>query len=654
MATKKKGWGFDPRNIDGSVRPQDDLYHYAVGGWLKNNKIPAAESRWGAFHILRHKTDAQLHALLESVAKKQRVAPGSPEQMIRDLYRSGMDMETRTAHGLSPLAGVRARIAALDDRSQLVELVAYLHRIGVGAFWSSGVDQDFKNADKNVFHIAQGGLGMPDRDYYLKDGEEQKRVRDAYLPHLRAMFALMGYGAKAGEAAEAVLKLETALARASMKREDMRDADKLHHPYSVTKLQKLTPGISWKGYLARIGADVKAVNVMQPDFLVGVDRLLATASLEEVRWYLDWHTVGDFASLLSPKFIKQHFSFYGTTLSGQKQMRPLWRRVLGVVNGSLGHQLGKLYVDAYFTPAAKRKANELVDNLVTAFALRIEQLDWMTPATKKKALKKLRAMARKIAYPDTWKSYPGLAIRPGDYVGNVMRVTEYEHRRDLKKLTKPVDRKEWYDYPQTVNAFYSPTMNDMLFPAAFLQHPFFDADADDALNYACLGMAIGHEMTHGFDDSGAKFDEKGNLKNWWSATDKKQFEKKAQVVKRQFDQYVVAGLSVNGKLTLGENIADLGGLSIAYDGYQKHLEQHGRADIDGLTPEQRFFLAFAQCEVTLARPEVQKLQILTDPHAPSETRVNGPLSNMPEFYAAFGVRKGDALYRSSAQRAKIW
>lgn len=652
MATKKKGWGFDPKNIDASVRPQDDFYRYAVGGWLNHNQIPATESRWGAFHIVRHKTDKQLYALLESVAKKSRVAPGSPEQMIRDLYRSGMDMQTRTRLGLAPLAPYRDRIKAVAHET-MIDLIADLHRIGIGAFWTSGVDQDFKNADKNVLHLAQGGLGMPDRDYYLKDDAEQKRVRDAYVPHLRAMFGLMGYTAKdAGLAAEAVLRIETALARGSMKKEDMRDAVKMDHPFSVAKLAAHTPQIDWKRYLAGIGADVKSVNVMQPDFFRAAEKVLATTSIEELRWYLDWHLVGGFASLLSPKFVKQNFSFYGTTLTGLTKMRPLWRRVLGVVNGSLGHQLGKLYVDAYFTRAAKQKANEIVDNLVAAFERRIKELDWMTPATKKKALKKLRAMGRKIAYPDKWKSYTGLVIKPGEYVGNIIRVAEYEHKRELRKLGKPVDRTEWYDYPQTVNAFYSPTHNDMLFPAAFLQHPFFDFAADDALNYACLGMAIGHEMTHGFDDSGAAFDERGNLKNWWSAADKKQFDTRAHVIKRQFDAYTVEGLSVNGKLTLGENIADLGGLSIAYDGYQAHLAQHGRSDIDGLTPEQRFFLAYAQGEVTLARPEVQKLQILTDPHAPAQTRVNGPLSNMPEFYAAFGVKKGDAMYR--AKRAKVW
>lgn len=655
MAKTRKGWGFDLKNIDSSVRPQDDFYHYAVGRWLKTHSIPPTESRWGSFLILRYKTDAQLRSLLERTAALKRVAPGSPEQMIRDLYRSGMDMKTRSKLGLKPIAPLRDRIKSIENRNELIELIADFHRVGIGVFWGSGVDQDFNNADRNCLHIFQSGLGMPERDYYLKDATEQNRVRNAYLPYMRDMLRLAGYSAAStSKASEAIMRIETALARASMKREDLRTPELLHHPHSIAKLGRLTPIIDWKRYLTRIGVDVTEVNVMQTEFLTTSERLLASESLDDIKRYLDWHVIIDFAPLLSAKFVRHNFSFYGTVLSGTKHMKPLWRRVLGTVNGCLGEQVGKLYVKEYFSAAAKRKMNELVDDLFKAFAARIKRLDWMGAATKKKALAKLRAMNHKIGYPDTWKSYRGLVIRPDDYVGNVLRVAEFKHRRDIKKLGKPVDRAEWYDYPQTVNAFYNPGMNDMLFPAAFLQHPFFDFDADDALNYAAVGMAIGHEMTHGFDTSGAKFDARGNLKNWWAAADKRRFEKKADFVKRQFNRHVVEGMNVNGKLTLTENIADLGGLAIAFDAYQTRLKKTGRKDIDGFTPEQRFFLAYAQSEHELRRPEAAKLQLLTDEHSPSITRVNGPLSNMPGFYEAFDVKRGDKLFRTPKDRELVW
>lgn len=655
MATTKKGWGFDTKYIDPSVRAQDDFYRYAVGAWLKSAKIPPAENRWGSFVTLRHKTDKQLSVLLREVAALPKAAPGSPEQMIRDLYRSGMDMKRRAALGITPLAPYRAKIKALKDTDGLQKLVAEFHRIGVGALWGAGVDQDFKNAEKYVLHLFQDGIGMPDRDYYLLDGAEQRRIRDAYVPHLCAMFKLMGYSAmEQKKAADAVMRIETALAKASMKREDMREPEKLDHPHTVAALARLTPGIDWRSYLKRIGADVPGVNVMQSAFLAAVEKLLADVPMEDWKYYLDWHLVASFASLLSPPFIRQHFRFYGTTLSGTPRMKPLWRRVLGAVNGCLGEQVGKLYAARHFSPEAKKKVNAIVNDLAAAYERRIKALDWMTPATKRKAVAKLRAMKRKLAYPDKWKNYKGLVITADDYAGNVVRAGEYEHKRAMRKLKKPVDRTEWYDYPQTVNAFYSPSTNDMLFPAAILQYPFFQLDADDAVNYGAIGMTIGHEMTHGFDNSGAKFDAKGNLKDWWTAADKKRFEAKTKVIEKQFSAFVVEGLSVNGKLTLGENIADLGGLSIAFEAHQLQLARTGRKDIGGFTPEQRFFLGYAQGEHELSRPEFVKLIILTDAHAPTETRVNGPLSNMQEFYDAFGVKEGDKLYRQPKRRAKIW
>jgi len=394
---------------------------------------------------------------------------------------------------------------------------------------------------------------------------------------------------------------------------------------------------------------------MQPEFLAAIDRMLSSVSLEDWKVYLEFHLVNDFSGLLSDTFVQHSFAFYGKVLAGTKEMKPLWRRVLGTVNSQVGELLGRIYVKKHFTQEAKQRMNLLVDDLFTAYEARLKSLDWMTPTTKKKALLKLRALNRKIGYPDKWKNYTGLEILATDYVGNVIRTNEFEHRRTMKKLNGPVDRGEWFMYPQTVNAYFSPSLNDIAFPAAILQPPFFDLQADDAVNYGCIGAVIGHEITHGFDDQGSKMDHQGNLKSWWTPADKKRFEAKSKKVEKQFNQYTVAGgLKVNGKLTLGENIADLGGLSIAYDAYQLALKRSKRKDIDGITPEQRFFISFAVFERENSRPEFAKMQVLTDPHSPGIFRINGPVSNCNEFYEAFGVSKTDKLYRAPKDREMVW
>ena len=643
---QKKSWGFDTRDMDTKVRPQDDFYHYANGGWLKKNKIPPHESRWGAFIMLRYDTEKKLHALVTGASG-----------MVRDFYRSGLDMKQRNALGLSPLRPWLNRISKMKDVRSLVSTIAHLQKIGGGSPWGFSVDQDMKNSEQYIIYLGQGGLGMPDRDYYLKDDAESRRVRTAYEKHLEAIFALMGRTkADAGREREIVMRIETALAKISMRKEDLRDVDKVYHKMNIPAFSRLARNIDWSSYFRIIGAKkAREVIVMQPVFLKAVSAMLAREPIEDWKTYLTWLLVGSSASYLTAKFEKQSFAFYGTALSGMKKMKPAWRRALGAVNGNIGELLGKLYVREYFGAEAKKKIKSVVADLFEAYEARIKNLDWMSEATKKKALKKLRAMDRKLGYPDTWKSYKGLVIRPDEYLGNAIRTIQFEHARVLRRLKKPVDRKEWFMTPQTVNAYCSFGFNDVVFPAAILQPPFFDPRADNAVNYGAMGSVIGHEITHGFDDQGSKFDGRGNRKTWWTKRDRARFEKKEKVLVKQFNEYTLAGgLTVNGQLTLGENIADLGGVSIAYDAYQLRLAKTGRKDSNGFTPEQRFFLSFALFERELRRPEAEKTQVLTDPHSSGLFRINGPLSNFPEFYEAFGVQKGDKLYRAPKERAKIW
>ncbi|MFA6502628.1 MAG: M13 family metallopeptidase, partial [Candidatus Paceibacterota bacterium] len=575
---KKNGWGFDVRDIDAKVRPQDDFYRHVNGGWLAKNPIPPHESHWGAFLMLRYDTEKKLRAIVTKLAKQKRLAHGSPEQKVRDFYLSGLNMKQRNALGAKPLAPWLARIEKVRDLRSLVAAFAQFERIGGGGPWGVMIDQDMKNSEKYVLYLHQSGLGMPDRDYYLKNDAESVRVRTAYAKHVKAIFELLGKTtAEAKRASGTVMRIETAIAKVSMTKEDLRDVDKTYHPMQVSALAKLMPHVDWKSFFKTIGAGgTRTVVVMQPAFFKALNTLLTKEPVEDWKTYLTWHLAGGAASHLTAKFEKQSFAFYGTVLSGVQTMKPAWRRALRSVNGNLSELLGKLYVQEYFGPAAKRKIVVLVEDLFEAYAARIKHLDWMTPATKKKALQKLHAINRKLGYPDKWKSYASLEILPDDYFGNAIRASLFEHSRAMRRLKKPVDRKEWFMSPQTVNAYYSFGLNDIVFPAAILQPPFFSADSDDAVNYGAMGSVIGHEITHGFDDQGSKFDGKGNRKTWWQTQDRARFEKKSRVLVKQFNAYTVAdGLTVNGQLTLGENIADLGGASIAYDAYQLRLLKSG-------------------------------------------------------------------------------
>ena len=651
------GWGFDPKNIDSAVRPQDDFYLYANGGWLKQHTIPADESRWGAFNILRYNTEQQLHALVLDMVNKKSPKKDSDEQRIADMYRSAMDMKRRNTLGVKPLAPWLAKVRAISTREELLSVIGQLHHYGIAVPWEFYIDQDAKNSAKYLLHLTQDGIGMPEREYYLSNAAEQVRVREAYMKYVKKILTLSGMTpTAAARARDVVLKIETRLARASMKKEDVRDSEKTYHKRTLAAFQKEVPQMVWKDYFKHLGAhSITEFIVAQPDFFKEVGRMLVDIDLEEWKTYLEWHLINESAPILSEQFVKTTFDFYSKTLTGSTKMRALWRRSLGAVNGTLGEMLGKLYVERHFTKEAKKRMEILVDDLFGAYEARIKQLDWMSPATKKKAIGKLHAMNHKIGYPTKFDTYKGIEIRADDFFGNFTRSHEYQHAKAMRRLRRPVDRTEWFMTPQTVNAYCHFNLNEIVFPAAILQPPFFTPDGDDAVNYGAIGSVIGHEISHGFDDQGSKFDAKGNMKAWWSTADKNHFTKKAAMLVEQFNKYeVVDGVKANGTLTLGENIADLGGAAIAFDAYQQRLQKTGRTDIDGFTPEQRFFLGFAQAERELARPQFLKMITAVDPHSAGPNRVNGPVSNLEGFYKAFDVKKGDQLYREPKQRARIW
>lgn len=648
---------FNIMGMDKSARPQDDYFQYANGGWIAKNPVPANESRWGSFTKLRYETEQKLHTILNELLTKKDLRGGTPEQMIRDFYRSGMDMKLRNLKGVMPLDRIRKEIKSVKNLDELLKLVPKLHMLGISVFFGVGVDQDSKQSTRYALHFFQSGLGMPDRDYYFKEDAESERVRTAYKKHVKAVYKLMGRSKnQAEDETHNLFSFEHLLARVSMTKEDKHDAEKVYYKKTLKEFQKLAPSIVWKEYIKAIGGGTPTnCIVMQPKFFTHLSKFLKIVPFEELKSYVEWHVVNDYSSHLSERFIKQSFSFYGTVLSGTKVIKPLWRRIMNTVSGSLGEPLGRIFVAKHFPPKAKEVMNEMVEDLFSAYRARILAVDWMSRATKKKALLKLRAMNQKIGYPDKWRSYKDLVVRADEYVENIMRSSAYEHKRNIKKLGKPIDRGEWYMNPHTVNAYFAPNLNDIVFPAGILQAPFFSTDAEPVLNYGAIGSVIGHEITHGFDDDGSKFDAKGNMKNWWTPTDRKRFMKKAKIIEKQFDQYTVAdGVKVNGRLTLGENIADLGGVSIALDAYRLRYGTEEVKDKNGFTTTERFFLGFSLFEREHSRPEVQKLLALTDPHSPAKFRINGTLANVDDFYKTYNVAPKDKLYRARNIRAKIW
>jgi putative endopeptidase len=651
----------EAKNMDTSVKPQDDFYLYANGGWLKRNPVPPEYARWGSFEELTETNNDALHKIAEKAANTQVDTKIAPEvQKVGDFYASGMDEKTIDAERIRPLDEELKRVDAIKNRADVLKALAHLHTIGVGAFFEFGSGQDEKDSTREIAQAAQGGLGLPDRDYYTKTDEDSKKKRAAYVEHVTKMLTLLGEPAsKATGDAKKIMAFETSLAKVSRTRVELRDPQKNYNKMTQADLQKLTPDWNWADYFKAINlAEPGDINVGQPEFFKAANAAFTGMSIDDWKTYLRWHLINSAAEDLSDDFVNEDFNFSQGVLRGTKEIKPRWKRVVASTDEALGDALGKLYVSDYFPPEAKARALEMINNLKAALADRIKTLDWMDEPTKREALKKLAAMNVKIGYPDKWRDYSLLKIDRGPYVLNTMRAANFEVNRELKKIGKPVDRTEWGMTPPTVNAYYNANMNEIVFPAGILQPPFFEPKADDAVNYGGMGAVIGHEMTHGFDDEGRQFDASGNLRDWWSPESAAKFKDRSQAVVQQYSEYEpIPGVHINGELTQGENIADIGGVKLAYAALQKALEKNPQAreqKIDGLTPEQRFFLGWAQVWRANQREQDLRLRLNTDPHSPTHYRCNGPISNMSEFAKAFNLPADCPMVRPADKRVNIW
>lgn len=650
----KQGY-IDKKNMETSVKPGDNFYRYANGGWLKNNPVPASKTRWGSFDVLREESSRRLQSLLEEAAAQ--TGKSAAYQMIGDFYASGMDSAAIEAKGYQPIAADLNRLSALGDTKAVLHEIATLRTQGYGMpLFGMFIGQDRKNVTQYIPQLSQGGTTLPDRDYYLKDDARSTKIRQAYTAHLQQMFQLAGENtAAAAASADAVLRIETALAKVQFSRVEMRDPYKTYNKFAVKDLASLTPGFNWNELFTQMKVNVgDSVLVNNPQFLKTADILLTALPLNDWKSYLRWTVLKNAAPYLSSAFVKESFRLT-QVLTGQKEQTPRWQRISNLIDGSLGDLLGQLYVAKYFKPEAKQRMLDLVNNLQSTFAERIKRLDWMSDETKTRALEKLQAFTKKIAYPDKWKDYAGITISRGNFLENVHQCSVWSYNYMVNRMGKPVDRTEWGMTPPTINAYYNPSNNEIAFPAGILQFPFFDFGADDAVNYGGIGAVIGHEMTHGFDDQGRQYAADGNLKDWWTKADADKFKVKADEIVQQYDAFTVLDtLHVNGKLTLGENLADLGGLNIAYEAFTKTKEFREGKKTDGFTPAQRFFLSWAQIWRNNALPEIQDQLIRTDPHSPGEARANCPITNIDAWYDAFSVQPGDKMYKPKEQRTHIW
>ncbi len=653
-----KNTGISLKNLDTSVSPATDFFKFVNGNWVKNNPVPPSESRWASFNEVRDANYAILKEVLESAAADTKAVSNSNRKKIGDFYASGMDSAKLEKQGFDPIKKDLATINSIKDINGVLDFVSGLQSHFNFAMFSVFAQQDMKNSTRTVAYVNQGGLSLPDRDYYLKSDSRSEEIRSEYQKHIINMLMLTGQDKASAEAdAKTILEIETKLAKVSMSRVDMRNPEKTYNLKTLDEMSAIAPAIDWKNHFAKLGiVNQKELVTNNPEFFTELSNLLKTYPVDSWKSYLKWKVVRDAAPQLSSAFAMEDFHFRQGVLTGTKQMKERWKLVQETIDNSMGEALGEVYCEKAFTPATKKRMMELVNNLALAFEARIAQLDWMSDATKVQAQLKLSTIMKKIGYPDKWRDYSALAINRDSYYENASNAAAFEFKFMVGKIGKPVDRAEWGITPPTVNAYYNPSMNEIVFPAGILQPPFFNPDADDAINYGSIGAVIGHEMTHGFDDEGRQFDSEGNLKSWWTSEDSAKFVAKTDILVYQYNGFVVNdSLHVNGELTLGENIADLGGLTIAYYAFQKSMEgKPVPPKIDGYTAEQRFFMGFGTVWRSTIRPEAAAQRIITDPHSPTNYRCNGVLSNMPEFYKAFNVKPGDPMYLEASKRAAIW
>lgn len=646
-------FGFDASGMDRSTKAGDDFYKFANGNWDKTTAIPSDRSSWGGFAILRDRSDTRTRAIIEEVSK-EKSAPGSVAQKVGDFYASFMDEAAIESKGADPIRPILSSIAAIRTPSDLSRAFGAANRMGISMPIGMGVELDLKDNTVYAGYVGQGGLGLPDRDYYLEDKPKFVEVRAKYLTHIANMLKLAGI-ADADAKAQRIFDLEKKIASTHWTQAESRQIDKLYNPVAATELGAKMPGFDWPLFLTTVGiGNLKTVIVTQPSAVTGAAKLVASEPLETWKEYLTFHTIKDAAPFLSKAFVDENFAFDGPVLTGTPQLKERWKRGVDVINATLGEAVGEIYVARYFPPESKAKADELVKNLTRAMDIRLAKLEWMSPETRVKARQKLAAFTPKIGYPDAWRDYSALQIVAGDAFGNAVRATEFEYNRQLAKIGKPVDRREWQMTPQTVNAYANPLMNEIVFPAAILQAPFFDPNADPAVNYGAIGMVIGHEISHHFDDQGRKFDPQGKLSDWWTPEDVKRFDALTAKVVKQYSEYEpLPGSKVNGELTLGENMADLAGLTIAYDAYKLSLGGKPAPVIDGFTGDQRFFLGFAQVWRAKYRDATLQQLLTTDPHSPGNVRPK-VARNLDAWYAAFGIKPGEKYYLSPDQRIRVW
>ena len=650
--------GLDKANMDLTVKPGADFYRYATGGWCDVHPLTAEYARYSQFEALNENNHKQLRELIENIASKQH-PQGTLEQKIGSLYRLAMDSVRRNQEDYAPIQAMLNEIEAISTKAEISYTTARLFSRGIDCFFGLGCEADKKDAEWNLMQIDQGGISMGERNYYLGDDEPTRHIREAYRLYVRHLFGMTGKSAtEAEKSMEAVMNIETRIARASYSATEQRDVEKNYHKMSYRQLLTDFPGIDWSTLFLLNGIPaVEYVTVNQPEPIHEVEKILAECTVEELKAYLYYKTVDDAASSLSDRFRAEAFNFYNHTMSGAEQDRPRWKRAISSVEGALGMAVGKMYVEKYFPESSKKRMEELVKNLQQALRQRIAQQTWMTEETKRQAYEKLDAFYVKIGYPDQWIDYSALNIDETlSYYENMVRATQFmSHYYIDKRVNKRTDRTEWLMKPQTINAYYNPTTNEICFPAGILQPPFFNAEADDACNYGAIGVVIGHEMTHGFDDQGSQFDKDGNLKNWWTDADKENFKKRTEVMRRFFDHVeVLPGLNANGQLTLGENIADHGGLNIAFQALQNAMKTHPLPSKDGFTPEQRFFLSYGLIWANNIREEMLRKQVQTDPHSPARWRVNGALPHIEAWYKAFNISKKDPLYVPQKERVDVW